>query len=85
LYGRRGKLWKRRRWTKQTSTIWRIRGNNFQRPPFSRPGKFGGNQYQNTQRFGGGRANSSTKAEVNMDKAHNSSAAIRAREEELVI
>jgi hypothetical protein len=58
------------------------RGNNFQRPPFSRPGKFGGNQYQNTQRFGGGgRANSSTKAEVNTDKAQDSSAAIRAREE----
>jgi hypothetical protein len=25
------------------------KGNNFQRPPFSRPGKFGGTQYQNSQ------------------------------------
>jgi hypothetical protein len=30
------------------------RGNSFQRPPFSRSGQFGGNQFPNSQRFGRG-------------------------------
>jgi hypothetical protein len=60
-------------------------GNNFQRPPFSRPGQFGGESIPKHPEIWGDRANSTTKAEVNIDKAHDSSTTIRIRGEESVI
>jgi hypothetical protein len=61
------------------------RGNNFQRPPFSRPRNFGVTSTRTTSGLEEGMGSSIIKAEGNMDRTHGSSTTIRVREGEMVI